>query len=755
MASTDAEREYNLISKLELRIASAPTDEKLEDILGKFLPALLLKLASSTERNRNLTIKICQYVNQRLKINSTIRLPVAALVKTFRENENGFVRRFCLIFIEQGLPRLETEQAIETLPGVLQFAVPKSERHEALDRKMWAIGFDFLLEVLRKWKVPERGSKDDGAMAEIFSLSTTQTNLLVTRFSDFLLYDPKVPSTAQSRDEEFFPVMDRNYKRRSEIALPIAKFLFTPLFTDAQRLIPAVIMSVDANASASNMSDVMFKQSNFDYESSETVDALFSLYKCSKPKLQTKILTLLSRSQTSTSRTGEIMNMVEAQLRDTGSTGLEASKLRAALFSYLTWMVRVGGEHLMGGSTSKRIQDLLKEYIEMQGWPTINAEQSQPGEMELRSKAYESIGLLAALEKESTDNVRTQSLIEWLFTSLRCDTTREIRSSIEESIGRIMNALPTSFLEDQTTSTRLTDLLLWNVLTQPGKEDPIYFLPTINSTTYPAVRFVNKCFAFRNVNARFIDVITLASTGDRREIVEEATRGLDPYWHASNTRLTSTPGDRMLELPKLVELVKSFFGGPSPKATYYDNVTALTAAVTFCRNILVCEALQDTTSAPQESTDWKQSIDALATNDQDARKRVRSYLQAVEKGNVLFPICQAALHGVEMLSSECLDISFEILTLAPIKFLSNIQKAGIDAASRVSANAGLQLRAARIFGILGSLDDNAGVRAKAEIEQASRWKTAFGEDSVKVQGHLLRACFCLTRRALRTSQEEF
>jgi proteasome component ECM29 len=747
----DPEREYNLISKLELRIASASTDEKLEDILGKFLPALLLKLASRTEKNRNLTIKICQYVTQRLKINAGIKLPVAALVKTFRENDNAFVRRFCLIFIEQGLPRLQTTEAIAALPGVLQFAIPTSHNYDGTDRKIWAIAFDFLLDVLRKWKMPEVRSKEDVSLAEKYSLATTQTDLLASQMCDFFLFDPKEASGAQPLDEDFHLVMTNNYRRRSETVYPCARFLSTSLFTDSQRFIPAVILSVDANSSAASISDIMFKQCNFDLEAPESVDALYSLYRRSKPKLQTRILTLLSRSQSSTSRTREITAMVEAQLASTSSTGLEASKLRAALFSYLAWAVRVGGQHLAGGEISHHIQNLLKEYVEMQGWPAMNAEQSSPAEVELRARAYESIGLLAALKSESVDVARTTDLITWLFTSLRCDPSRDIRSSIEESIGRIMNIFPHSAIDDEEAATRLKNLLLWNVLAKPGDEDPVYFFPTLNSTIYPAVRFVNKCLPFHDVDARLINVLALASADGRREVMEEAARGLDPYWHAANKRLMSTSSGTRLQLPAFGALVNMFFSEKSPGRSHYDNPTVSGPAVTFCRNILVCEALRDTSFVPEESADWKQSIDALVANEQDARTALRLYLREISGDDVLLQYITAALQGMAKASGECLDLSLEALSLAHDGLLEKLRNTGLEAALRAMANAAHQLRAARIFGILGSLGNNAEALATAEIAQTQRWKLAVGEESVKIQSHLLRACFCLTRAALRSS----
>ncbi|KIX07081.1 uncharacterized protein Z518_05058 [Rhinocladiella mackenziei CBS 650.93] len=737
----DPEREYNLISQLELRIASASTDSKLESILQKFLPALLLKLASPTPKNRNLAIKVSQYISQRLKINPDIKLPVAALVKTFREVENAFVRRFALIFIEQGLPRLDVDQGIETLPGVLQFAIPQSEGYDAADGKMWAIAFDFLLEVLRRWKIPERGSKEDLALKDTFSLSQAQSDILVSRFCEFLLHDPK-DSRTQSQDEDFQPVFDKNFKRRPEVVRPIAKYLFSSIFGDRQRLIPAVIMAVDANASASNMSDIMFKQCDFDLEAEETVDALFALYKRSRPKLQTRILSLLARSQKSTSRTAEIMAMVETQL-NTSNTGLEAAKLRTALFTYLTWTVRVGKDL---GQISNRVQDMLKEYIEMQGWPTMNDRSA--AEVELRAKAYESIGLLAAIKDTAETNSRTMDLTTWLFTSLRCDTAREIRASIEESIGRVMNAVSKL---DESTTQRLKDLLLWNVLATPGQEDPVYFLPTVNSTKYPALKFANKCLPFQDVDARFINVLALTPS-DRKEVAEEGIRGLDPYWHASNIRLTRTSlSDKKLDLPNLEALVKRFFETEPAQMRYYDNITVLAAAITFCRNVFVCDALRGTRLIPDESADWKQSIDALVNNDQDARQRIRDHLRRLDIETKL-TLINVALAGLEKGSEDCLDLSLEILSLAPNDLLSLVQQAAMNGASRVASNAVLQLRAARVFGILASASESAEILARAEWDETSNWKIAVGEGMVKIQGHLLRACFCLSRKSLRGIQ---
>lgn len=50
---TPEERELKLVGNVELRIASASTDKKLEELLDKYLAPLLLKLASESMDVRN------------------------------------------------------------------------------------------------------------------------------------------------------------------------------------------------------------------------------------------------------------------------------------------------------------------------------------------------------------------------------------------------------------------------------------------------------------------------------------------------------------------------------------------------------------------------------------------------------------------------------------------------------------------------------------------------------------------------------
>ena len=52
-AETPEDKELRLVRSVEFKIASASTDKKLEELLDKFLPPLLLKLASDSLAVRN------------------------------------------------------------------------------------------------------------------------------------------------------------------------------------------------------------------------------------------------------------------------------------------------------------------------------------------------------------------------------------------------------------------------------------------------------------------------------------------------------------------------------------------------------------------------------------------------------------------------------------------------------------------------------------------------------------------------------
>ena len=60
-------RELELVKKVELRIALAENDSKLEALLGTYLAPLLLKLLSDHVSVREKVVSVCKHINIRLQ----------------------------------------------------------------------------------------------------------------------------------------------------------------------------------------------------------------------------------------------------------------------------------------------------------------------------------------------------------------------------------------------------------------------------------------------------------------------------------------------------------------------------------------------------------------------------------------------------------------------------------------------------------------------------------------------------------------
>jgi len=746
-ASSDSARERGLIEKLEFRIAAAETGEQFQNILQKFLPALLLKLASEDSENRKLTTKVCLYVNQRLKIDGSIQLPVEGLSKIFRENPDPIVKQFSLLFVQQGLTRLSPEDGISSLPTILRSSILETNQDRG-DKKLFAISIDLLLGVLQHWKPPEHGSKEDEALKGKFQLSAAQTQILSNHLSHFLLFDPKVNSS--DLDEGIRDIFEKHFSKRGFIAPNLANFVFTSVFTDEDRFVPATILSVDANAAASGRADVMFKQCNFDLESDSLVGAAFELYSVAKPRLQTRILTLLSRSKASTRRSDTIVRIVESQL-STSAQNLEASKLRAAMFSYLVWATRVSPDiRLMAG----RLQTSLKEFIEAQGWPV--ASNLSVSDVELRARAYETIGLLSSPTTMPKDNRQDAmdldpspsmfDLAAWLFTSLRCDTARDVRHSIEESLSRLIAATSISSADELQ---KFKDLLLWNATANEGDEDPIYHIATHTSAQYPAVRFANKVFALSDTDARLIDVIALASK--RKEVVEEGQRGLDPSWHAANSRLSGTQQATALALPTFGQFAERAFRGdnwPMSSGDAAKSAPATAGLAIFSRNLIAAEAWHKTPFEVAQDSDWQTRVEATLDNELEARMMFKSQLAKVADDSVV-RLIQTCYRGLAQGSMDCGRVGLQLTSLTTNHILNALDAASL--ANLETAMQTVQVRnlAARISGIVLSARSAWEAVVSSNLTNCNEWQSAVGQQLAAVEVSLLKAAYMLSRAALR------
>jgi proteasome component ECM29 len=797
-ASSEA-RELNLVAKVEMRFALADSDGKLQTLLSTYLAPLLLKLASEHTAVRNKVITVCHHINNRLKSSSNVSLPVRALLKQFQEVENGLVLQLDLMFISLALERITTDDGIDLLPDLLRVATPRhwdastwwSSEQPPPEERIWHVSFHYLLRLLPSWKMPDRGTEEDGALNARLGLSASMTDILAYYLGKFLLFDgvqtrPTAPQEAGSLAES---TSRRNLglsanevhllskfenesagapgNRLSQTKIAVAKFLFTSVFTDTQRLIPAVILSSDTtNLAAFRIGDIMFKQCDFDLEALDNVDKLLRLYHGDnarfppRTKLRVRILTLLTKSKAVARNPNAVLKIMQEQLfSDDGTppSGLEAAKLRSAMFSFLNWVVRIGEDKDLR-RIAPEAQDSLRDFIETQGWPTPDTTGNglSNAEVELRSRAYESIGILAAKLNPGVD------LVKWLFTSLRCDISgSQIHVSIEESLGRVLNIFAEKPLDDVEA---LKPMLLWNTTAEIGDVDPEYGHPTRRSTKFAAVRYANRCLAFRDVDGRWIDLLAVGGIGERQEMVEEGMKGLDPYWFqmAKPKALVAADGSsESLVFPDFRALVNKVFGlgGESSAMAEPQGIfrSILAPAIAFCRNILIFEALKSTANALSIDLDWERRIDALLCTKREARYALKMHLQRVDRA-ALLRLVEATLLGMSLDLGRCGEIAVEICSHCSNDVLSQISGLGFDRVKHATTSNNLltQAQASRVLGILSSLpahqDKDIGLGAL--IKACENWAHSVGQQMNEIRGNLLSSAFIITRLALRHSVAE-
>lgn len=334
-ASSEA-RELSLVGKVEMRIALADSDGKLQTILGTFLPPLLLKLGSEHVTVRNKVISICQHVNTRTKPES-VKLPVAALVEQFKAYPHTpLIRHFDLLYIQQGIRRMSASESAALFPTILQGLAATTKASATHGSQM----FNFLLQVVRYFQLPDRGSKEDDELRLTLKLSDEDANFLAHWFGKLILLTPvKANNSGVSANNvacpgltpEEYTFLTQNKEdtwshsstglNLFETKVRVAKLLASGAFKDAERFLPALFASADPASAISGAGEDILKRAraNISLEDVDLIRTLLQYYFGDdtpnglmrvRMSLRFKILGLLEKSTLSTTFTEEIIKLV-------------------------------------------------------------------------------------------------------------------------------------------------------------------------------------------------------------------------------------------------------------------------------------------------------------------------------------------------------------------------------------------------------------------------------------------------------------
>ena len=614
---TPQQRELQLIDKVEMRIALTD-DTKLEAVLKTYLPPVILKLRSDQVAVRNKVcslhpwvkfvlikskvISTCQHIKIRLAGNQNVVLPVAALLQQYKDNpDSALVRHFDLLFVQQSIGKLSRTAQLELLPILLQGI--------SLNRS--SVIFNLFLRLLPLMHLPSRGSKEDEELrAKVGLTDEKDSQYMASMFGKLIRFHvtrtptggppTQLPLGLSKEDYQFLALDGKegvwDPKSTEGLSLPdtkitVLKFLASGAFIDEEKFIPALFAAADIDSRISSIGDDLIKRTSVCLEDEKMVLELYRIYDTSKPALRTKILSLLSKSKKATEHPLRIRQIITASAQGTDSNplpqGLEASKLRNAMFSFLNSVSRNGEKKNMEAIAPFTIT-FLTESMEEMGWPV--AQSTSAESLALRALAYETIGSMAKSMPSEFLEPNLQ-LVRWLFRSLREDPSN-VSISVESAMAGLLNALSGHL--DSEVEEALRHFLLEEMTLE--REDEV---KAVRSTRFVAVRWANRCLEYSDIVARWIDVCALAlKPGEKSDIAEEGSKGLDPYWCQLLQSSEEMKPD--LILPKWKDLVEAFF---TPKSILKNNVHA--NAIRTGMDVDTASVFGDRKSTRLNSSHWE------------------------------------------------------------------------------------------------------------------------------------------------------
>jgi proteasome component ECM29 len=610
---------------------------------------------------------------------------VKALLEQYKAQESPSIKQLDLSFIQHSLERIDDDDRRDLIPIALR-GFSKDEGESRAGQF-----FQIILRLLLDARIPPRGSKDDEAFRESIGLSDAK--YLAKMISIF--FRLRVPTgtrswevmnpTLSSEELGLFrtedPAAQTVFKRMSELKAKLVALLASGAFLDDEKFFPALYAASSFDNRVASAGEEIVKRSTVSLEEPDLVRRLFQVHAKLPAAYRTRILAMLSKSTISTTMSEEIMGVVsrdflqqstdnsENSLQPTSA--LERTKLHRALFQYLSWVARVGPSK-EGFAMRRELVSIMRTYVESQGWPIPT--QNSSDDVALRSKAYETIGMLCrGADWPVSDRL---DLARWLLRSLSEDPTNESIVNIDGALS----SLAADFLAT-TDSARaeLQNLLL----TYMSLQDEA---PAVRSTRHAVVKWANQCLPFSDLCGRWIDILAVAGQkNERSDVIEQGHKGLDPWTYLAHN-------EKSPSLPDWKAMTVAFFGSfiepstvsdsqsplPAPSVTSEVSVfqnfeggrrSAYPVALRYCRQIMFLSALDDFKVEP----DWMQALDAQVKTAIATREKIRSYLRTVEAEYLAFYL-RACLEGSFLedptITEECIRCFVEVGSLSPSAVLA-------------------------------------------------------------------------------------
>ncbi|KAK4167129.1 proteasome component ECM29 [Cladorrhinum sp. PSN259] len=769
--SPEEKRDIELIQKVEWRILNVSGNEaQLQQVLGSYLAPLLLKAGSPHVNVRNKVIGACQTISKLIQ-SPTLVLPVTALMKQFKETDYPLIKHFDIIYMQHSVARLDVEEKWSLVPMALPDirVGPRASISPLLN---------IVLRLLPVVQIPSRGSQEDAAFREKIGLSHPGDAQFMAKWLGTLLLlrsDSKgvISGLGVSDDDVKYLTLGKETTWNPEVGglslidtkILAIKFLASGAFTDEDRFLPAIYAAASTDSRISSIGDDLLKRSTASVEDKDLVKKLFEDHSKLPIPYRIRILGVLSKSETATTFTDEILKVFQQNVTPENSTApvptqpnakgpvvslnLERTKLYRALFEFINWVARIGPGKSDFKLIGAPLVDLLRDYVQSQGWP--KPQKQATDENTLRSRAYETIGILA--KGASMEDNASLSLAAWLFRSLSEDPTPDVVVNIEGALSSMTGLFQPP--HDFNVNSQLQSILLTYMTLQDEDDGDV-----VRSARHVATKWANQCLPFSDVHARWIDILAIAGRRDERsDTVEEGQKGLDPWTYYAND-------EKSTSLPDWKEMVGVFFKEPitfrnssqwiwtRPGQMDVDSRgvflnfpdearRCFPVAIDYCRKVLFLTALKDFKVEPG----WERQLEATINSDLASRKAVRTYLSTLthhdgELSHLLSASFEGMIQEDASLAERCARAFVDIASFSPKAVLQRLAARWGDLIPLVTSNKKeLRVLGAKAFGILAAHPSNGAgsvSAARARLDDlAKNLKTAVGSDLNAVEGAFL------------------
>ncbi|OAA55723.1 proteasome component [Cordyceps fumosorosea ARSEF 2679] len=758
------QKELRLVESVEFKILNvANKEQKLHELLQRFLAPLILKAASdhASVRAKRKVIKTLALLKTFIQPPQVV-LPVKALLQQYRTTDSAVIKQLDLPFILHSLDRTDVEDRRHLLPIALKGLAADENQPRA------ATILNIILRLILDVRIPPRGSKDDEAFRNALGLDDpADAKYLAYLLGVFLRLraasgsqtlaqsNPTLSSTELALFPPESPDTENLFRRITELRVKVVTLLASAAFTDEEKFLPALYSAGSFDGRVASTGEEIIKRSSVSLEDRQLVERLFSAHALLPAANRTRILGMLSKSAISTTMTDGIMRVVTLDFLppEEGSppnalqpsSTLERTKLHKALFQYLSWVAQIGPSK-PGFTIGPQLIQKMREYVESQGWPVASSRTTD--DINLRSRAYETIGLLARSADMPTDD--KLDLAAWLFRTLSEDSTNDAIVNIDGALSSL-----TANIDPSTTADNsMLRTMLLTYMSLPLEP------PVVRSTRHAVVKWANQCLPFSDIHARWIDILAVAGQyGERNDVIEQGHKGLDPWTYFAHSQVNAKmPSwrhmmvayfDTLIE-PAPAPVKESVDGLPIlPARPVFQNfhgsrVPAFPVALKYCKNLMFLSALDDFAVQP----DWMQALNAQLKNDIMTQNQVRAYLQKVEPKDLVFYL-QTCLDGAfaedSPIVEDCIRCFVEVASLAQAETIGQLTGQTMSLLPLIkSNNREVRTLAAKATGILAahpvngadavsnfcitlhSFFDNAQKKAGPDLNAAEGALMAFG-----------------------------